>query len=77
MQFYCTAAKKFDRYLSSVFNAPQQLSIQRSQFVALLRNENPTTGKRLTAGMNTSRQEDGETISNRQVGYGLVFGVPK
>jgi conjugative relaxase-like TrwC/TraI family protein len=27
--------------------------------------------------MNTSRQEDGETISNRQVGYGLVFGVPK
>jgi hypothetical protein len=27
--------------------------------------------------MNTSRQEDGETVSNRQVGYGLVFGVPK
>src|SRR6201997_3299609 len=51
--------------------------VQRSQFVALLRNVNPTTGKRLTARMNTSRQEDGETISNRQVGYGLVFGVPK
>ena len=51
--------------------------VQRSQFVALLRNENPTTGKRLTARMNTSRQEDGKTISNRQVGYGLVFGVPK
>ena len=51
--------------------------IQRSQFVALLRNENPTTGKRLTARTNTSRQEDGETVSNRQVGYGLVFGVPK
>src|ERR1700675_3251069 len=50
---------------------------QRSQFVALLRNENPTTGKRLTARMNTSRQEDGKTVSNRQVGYGLVFGVPK
>jgi conjugative relaxase-like TrwC/TraI family protein len=46
-------------------------------FVALLRNENPTTGKRLTARMNTSRQEDGETVSNRQVGYGLVFGIPK
>jgi len=27
--------------------------------------------------MNRSRQEDGETVSNRQVGYGLVFGVPK
>jgi conjugative relaxase-like TrwC/TraI family protein len=27
--------------------------------------------------MNTSRQEEGETVSNRQVGYGLVFGVPK
>jgi hypothetical protein len=27
--------------------------------------------------MNTSRQKDGETVSNRQVGYGLVFGVPK
>jgi TrwC relaxase len=27
--------------------------------------------------MNASRQEDGETVSNRQVGYGLVFGVPK
>src|ERR1700686_2096520 len=52
-------------------------TVQRSQFVALLRNENPTTGKRLTARMNTSRQEDGETVSNRQVGYGLVFGVPK
>jgi conjugative relaxase-like TrwC/TraI family protein len=51
--------------------------VQRSQFVALLRNENPTTGKRLTARMNASRQEDGETVSNRQVGYGLVFGVPK
>src|ERR1700693_44267 len=31
--------------------------VQRSQFVALLRNENPTTGKRLTARTNTSRQE--------------------
>jgi conjugative relaxase-like TrwC/TraI family protein len=51
--------------------------VQRSQFVALLRNENPTTGKRLTARTNTSRQEDGEKVSNRQVGYGLVFGVPK
>ena len=51
--------------------------VQRAQFVALLRNENPTTGKRLTARMNTNRQEDGEAVSNRQVGYGLVFGVPK
>ena len=51
--------------------------MQRSHFVALLRNENPTTGKRLTARTNTSRQEDGEKVSNRQVGYGLVFGVPK
>src|ERR1700722_10210391 len=34
--------------------------VQCSQFVALLRNENPTTGKRLTARMNTSRQEDGQ-----------------
>jgi conjugative relaxase-like TrwC/TraI family protein len=52
-------------------------TVQRSQFVALLRNENPTTGKRLTARKNMSRQQDGETVSNRQVGYGLVFGVPK
>jgi conjugative relaxase-like TrwC/TraI family protein len=51
--------------------------VERSQFVTLLRNENPATGKRLTARMNTSRQEDGERLSNRQVGYGLVFGVPK
>ena len=51
--------------------------MQRRQFVALLRNEDPTTGKRLTARMNTSRQENGKTVSNRQVGYGLVFGVPK
>src|SRR5882757_218869 len=51
--------------------------VQRSYFVALLRNENPTSGKRLTARTNTSRQEDGEKVSNRQVGYGLVFGVPK
>jgi conjugative relaxase-like TrwC/TraI family protein len=51
--------------------------VRRSHFVALLRNENPTTGKRLTARTNTSRQEDGEKVSNRQVGYGLVFGVPK
>ena len=51
--------------------------VQRSHFVALLRNENPTTGKRLTARTNTSRQEDGEKVSDRQVGYGLVFGVPK
>ena len=27
--------------------------------------------------MNMSRQENGETVSNRQVGYGLVFGGPK
>src|SRR6202043_2469405 len=51
--------------------------VERSHFVALLRNENPTTGKRLTARTNTSRQEEGEKVSNRQVGYGLVFGVPK
>src|SRR6202048_1102708 len=51
--------------------------VRRCQFVALLRNENPTTGERLTARMNTSRQEQGETVGNRQVGYGLVFGVPK
>ena len=51
--------------------------VHRSQFVALLRNGNPTTGKRLTARMNTSRKKDGERVSNRQVGYGLVFGVPK
>jgi len=52
-------------------------SVQRTQFVALLRNEDPTSGNRLTARMNTNREEDGETVSNRQVGYGLVFGVPK
>ena len=51
--------------------------VERSQFVALLRNENPTTGKRLTARMNTNRQKAGEMVTNRQVGYGLVFGVPK
>jgi hypothetical protein len=27
--------------------------------------------------MNTSRHKGGGTVSNRQVGYGLVFGVPK
>ena len=51
--------------------------VERSQFVALLRNEDPTSGQRLTARRNTSRQENGEMVSNRQVGYGLVFGVPK
>ena len=51
--------------------------VQRSQFVALLRNQNSATGKRLTACMNTSPAKNGETVSNRQVGYGLVFGVPK
>jgi len=51
--------------------------VQRSQFVALLRNENPATGERLTARRNTSRHKGGGTVSNRQVGYGLVFGVPK
>ena len=34
--------------------------VQRTQFVALLRNEDPTAGKRPTARMNTSRQENGE-----------------
>src|SRR5262249_24855273 len=51
--------------------------LRRRQFVALLRNEDPTTGKRLTARMNTSRQENGKTVCNRQLGYGLGFGVPK
>jgi conjugative relaxase-like TrwC/TraI family protein len=51
--------------------------VERIQFVSLLRNEDPKSGKRLTARMNTKRQESGETVSNRQVGYGLVFGVPK
>src|SRR6202048_4264336 len=51
--------------------------VQRTQVVALLRNEDPTSGKRLTARMNTSRRENGKEVSNRQVGYGLVFGVPK
>jgi conjugative relaxase-like TrwC/TraI family protein len=51
--------------------------VRRGQFVALLRNEDPANGKRLTVRMNTSRQENGKTVSNRQIGYGLVFGVPK
>jgi conjugative relaxase-like TrwC/TraI family protein len=51
--------------------------VERTQFVALLRNEHPTGGRRLTARKNTNRQEDGKEVSNRQVGYGLVFGVPK
>src|SRR6516165_7346408 len=51
--------------------------VERTQFVALLRNEDLRTGKRLTARKNMSRQEDGKEVSNRQVGYGLVFGVPK
>ena len=51
--------------------------VERTSFVALLRNEDPMSGKRLTARMNTCRQENGEAVSNRQVGYGLVFGVPK
>ena len=50
--------------------------VQRSQFVALLRNVNPTTGKRLTARMNTSRQEDGETSGNRRVTTGRSMGGP-
>jgi len=52
-------------------------SVARSEFVALLRNEDPRNGKRLTVRMNTSRQENGKAVRNRQVGYGLVFGVPK
>jgi conjugative relaxase-like TrwC/TraI family protein len=51
--------------------------VQRAQFVALLRNKDPNSGKRLTARMNTSRREKGKVVSNRQVGYGLVFGLPK
>src|SRR5208283_45487 len=31
--------------------------VQRRQFIALLRNEDPTTGKRLTARTNTNRQD--------------------
>ena len=42
--------------------------------IAKRRSDNGYTA---TARTNTSRQEDGETVSNRQVGYGLVFGVPK
>jgi hypothetical protein len=42
--------------------------VQRSEFVALLRNEKLTTGKQLTTRLNTIRQEDGETVTNRQVG---------
>jgi conjugative relaxase-like TrwC/TraI family protein len=51
--------------------------VKRTQFVALLRNEDRTSGKRLTARMNASRLENGKAVSNRQIGYGLVFGVPK
>ena len=51
--------------------------VERTQFVALLRNEHPTGGRRLTARKNTNRHEDGKEVSNRQVGYGLAFGVPK
>jgi hypothetical protein len=34
--------------------------VQRSQFVALLRNENPTTGKRLTARTNIGGRRKGQ-----------------
>ena len=51
--------------------------VRRTQFVALLQSEDPTRGERLTARENTSRQKNGKTVSNWQVGYGLVSGVPK
>jgi hypothetical protein len=41
--------------------------VERTQFIALWRSEDPRSGKRLTPRMNTSRQENGETVSNRQV----------
>jgi hypothetical protein len=44
---------------------------------SIVAKRRPTTGKRLTARMNTSRRKDGEMVSNRQAGYGLVFGIPK
>jgi hypothetical protein len=37
--------------------------VRRTQFVALLRNEDPTSSKRLTARTNTNRQEHGEKVS--------------
>ena len=45
--------------------------VQRSHLVALLRNENPRTGKRLTARTNTSRREDGVHTASR--GMNSVF----
>src|ERR1700692_2732345 len=51
--------------------------IRRSQFVALLRNDNPTTGKRLTARTNTSRQEDGETGRRSATGRLAMGSCPE
>src|ERR1700746_2085264 len=51
--------------------------VERSQFVALLRNEHPTSGKRLRARMKAIRHENGESVSNRQVGYGLAIETRK
>jgi hypothetical protein len=39
--------------------------VQRRRFVALLRNEDPRSGKRLTVRMNTTRQENGLTGRSR------------
>jgi hypothetical protein len=50
--------------------------VRRRQFVALLRNEDSTTAKRLTVRTNTSRQENGKRVSNRQVVMAWCSGFP-
>jgi hypothetical protein len=50
--------------------------VQRSQFVTLLRNENPATGKRLTARMNTSRQKTAKSLATGKLAMGSCLEFP-
>ena len=51
--------------------------VSEDAFIKLCDGLNPSTGQRLTARHNTTRFEDGRTVSNRRVFYDFTISPPK
>lgn len=52
-------------------------AVSERAFVALCEGLHPQTGEKLTARLNTVRQENGKTVANRRIFYDFTISPPK
>lgn len=52
-------------------------AVKETDFLALCEGRNPATGQRMTARLNSEREQDGRMVANRRVFYDFTLSPPK